>query len=219
MESNITIDKIFSNFPDDISMKTKIWGPPAWFFLFNVAFAYPKKINSDNNKHIITRNDYRLFFTSLKSTLPCFFCRQSYSSYLDELPLLEDALNSRKSLMFWVYSIKEKVNDKLGVPKCQRLSFKDAVLKYKRFISNKGCVATTESDRINKLKNGCSDDEIKNIKCLVEIVETDSSNNQINKIEHFNNNNNKSNIWIISFLLVVILFLLGVIFLRKTRLA
>jgi hypothetical protein len=50
--------------------------------------------------------------------LPCKFCRESYKKFTKELPI-DDYLNSKKDLIFWIYSIKNKVNKKLADQRCE----------------------------------------------------------------------------------------------------
>jgi hypothetical protein len=44
--------------------------------------------------------------------LPCIYCRQSFHQYVRELPI-DGYLGTNRDLSFWLYSIHNKVNDKL----------------------------------------------------------------------------------------------------------
>lgn len=94
-------------------MKTRIWGPHAWDFLFcSIAGAYPIKLDYDNKEHIKTMKKFHAMMKSLEYTLPCFWCRHSFGGYLKELPL-EEYSDSRKDMMKWLYLLHDKVNKKL----------------------------------------------------------------------------------------------------------
>lgn len=89
-------------------MRTSFWGRPAWKFLFTIIFSYPQKPTS--------RNKYEMkeFFTSLGNILPCKYCRDSYKKYIKQIPI-DNYLGSKKELCFWLYTLHNKVNDKLRV--------------------------------------------------------------------------------------------------------
>lgn len=87
-------------------MNVKCWGPTAWFTLHKISANYP--INP-------TPNDIKLyykFFSLLRYILPCKHCRKSYSTYYKELDIT-NYLDSRDNLMYWLYQIHNKVNEKL----------------------------------------------------------------------------------------------------------
>ena len=46
----------------NLAMTTKVWGPPAWFFLHSIAMAYPKKIDEDNPRHIEIKKKCIIFY-------------------------------------------------------------------------------------------------------------------------------------------------------------
>lgn len=94
-------------------MSTKHWGPAYWVFLFtSVMGSYPVKVDWDNNDHVIISKEFKNTITSLVYILPCIFCRESFNTYISELPI-EPYLVGRIELMFWLYLIKNKVNTKL----------------------------------------------------------------------------------------------------------
>jgi hypothetical protein len=101
-------DKSASN-----GIKTSFWGPNAWNFLFSaIAGTYPIKYDINDKSHQKKVKSFIQLFNSLKETLPCIYCRQSYSKFLKELPM-KDYLASRKSMMRWLYLLHDKVNKKL----------------------------------------------------------------------------------------------------------
>ena len=98
-------------------MMTNVWGPPGWVFLHSITMGYPYKINPKNKKDISRKEYTKIFFNSLGHVFPCKYCRESYSKYISQHPI-DKHLNTRKKLVKWFYDIHNKVNQKLGVPKC-----------------------------------------------------------------------------------------------------
>lgn len=87
-------------------MDTKKWGKACWQFLFCVAFNYPEQPTEMDKHH------YRQLFQNLIYTLPCKYCRESWREFMNEQPI-DFYLGTRQSLTFWLYKMKQKVNDKL----------------------------------------------------------------------------------------------------------
>lgn len=100
-------------FSSTSGMKTKMWGPHAWNFLFVcILGTYPNKINKKNKEHLQIRKHFLNLMKSLPFVLPCIFCRRSFKQFLKELPI-EPFLGGRIELFYWLYLMKDKVNDKL----------------------------------------------------------------------------------------------------------
>lgn len=120
---------------------TKIWGPPAWMTMQCFAFGYPI------NPTLEQKKNYRLFYESIAHTLPCKFCRDSYSQFiLESDTLLSDKVfETRDTLTKWIYDIHEKVNAKLGVT--YGLTYEDFVKKHESFRAK--CIK-------DKVINGCN---------------------------------------------------------------
>jgi hypothetical protein len=94
-------------------MSTKHFGPQAWGFLFtSILGRYPVKIDNKNKEHIKIARAYHDILTNLKITLPCIYCRKSYTQFLKELPI-KPFLVGRIELFYWLYLMKDKVNKKL----------------------------------------------------------------------------------------------------------
>lgn len=93
-------------------MNTKVWGKAGWVFLHSTTFNYPSKINENNPEHVLKKKYTKQLFKNLRHTLPCKYCRISFTNFLKELPI-DNYLGSRKELTFWLYSIHDKVNKKL----------------------------------------------------------------------------------------------------------
>jgi hypothetical protein len=154
----------------DNGIMTKVWGPPGWLFLHSIAFGYPYAINPNNPKHVIRREATRRYFTDTGFILPCKYCRESYQDFIKQIPI-DDNLGSRKSLTKWLYVIHNKVNDKLGVPKCRIPSFEEHTAEYEAFRAK--CSKTTSAERINNMAKGCvvpADGTTK--KCFLKVIKT-----------------------------------------------
>ncbi len=94
-------------------IKTSFWGPHAWNFLFStIAGSYPIKYDNKDKNHQKILKSFINMFNSLKETLPCIYCRESYKIFLKELPIV-NYTSSRNDMMFWLYSLHDKVNKKL----------------------------------------------------------------------------------------------------------
>jgi|TARA_B110000967_G_C18843573_1_gene540721 hypothetical protein len=87
-------------------MDTRFWGPSGWKILHLVAYGYPDKPSLKD------KQNYGLFFNSLKYILPCKYCRISLVKYYKQLPV-EENLQSKETLILWIYNIHNKVNNKL----------------------------------------------------------------------------------------------------------
>ena len=94
-------------------MKTSIWGPHAWGFLFSsILGAYPIRIDANNKDHMKIMKAFQNMFKSLEYTLPCGYCRQSYKKFLHDIPL-SNYSHSRQGMAQWLYLIHDRVNEKL----------------------------------------------------------------------------------------------------------
>ena len=148
-------------------LMTKIWGPPGWLFLHAVTFGFPDNPDDPDHKHRVIH--YANFFKSLGHVLPCKYCRESYNEYIREVPI-EPFLKSRDKIIEWLFTIHEKVNDKLGVPHCDRPSLDEVKETYEKYRAN--CKQTTDKERRDKLIKGCTIPEngVKK-KCLISVVD------------------------------------------------
>ena len=228
---------LFDNMNNEINMKTAVWGHPTWFFLHSMAMAYPKKINENNPEHIRLKNSMYSFLSSLGDVLPCSICGVSYSNYIKTPKLsIWQYLNSREDLCYFIYLIHNRVNEKLGVPLCDRPSFEEVIKYYYKYRArgDRPCSATTDAERIDSLLTGCNDNDIKkkhfkNYKCVVNVIdknEDNSENVKNDKIENFTNvkeNFNKDNscnifLLIISILFFIIILVLVFLLLKKNKL-
>jgi hypothetical protein len=111
-------------------MQTDKWGPHAWEYLHTVTFAYPEEPSA------IDKQDYYDLFSNLRTTLPCKHCRDSYSIFFKHIPI-DNYLDSRYGLVFWLYVIHNMVNLKLNK---DTVSFKDVIIKYENLRARCGKV-------------------------------------------------------------------------------
>ena len=216
---------LLDKLPEHVAMITKVWGPPTWFFLHSMAMSYPKRINENNSEHRRKKNAMFAFLSNLGEVLPCGLCGSSYNSYIRDPNLsIWKHLNSRGSLVEFIYKIHNRVNEKLGVPKCDIPSFKEDVEFYSQFIAGP-CKATTDEERQNRLLLGCSNNDIekgkfKDFSCKVNVIDRNNNNNDVTigkiektqkmeKTENFGNGSNVSNI---DYTLTIIFGVLSLIF-------
>ena len=155
----------------DNGMMTKVWGPPGWLFLHCVTYGYPYSIDLNNKDHINKVNDFKNFFYYLGKVMPCKYCRESYMDFIKEIPI-NNYLSNRKNLTKWLYKIHNKVNNKLGVPKCGIPSFKEHNLQYENYRAK--CKKTTKEERENNLAKGCvTPANGTPQKCFIKVVKCD----------------------------------------------
>jgi hypothetical protein len=102
---------------------TKCFGSPSWYTMEIFAMGYPLK-----NPTRKQQTDYRRFYKSFGDTLPCNLCRDSFKIFLKEIPLTNKVLSGRKELVFWVFKIHNRVNEKLS---CKQFTRSDMEKKYK----------------------------------------------------------------------------------------
>lgn len=78
----------------------KLWGKSGWIFLHSVTLGYPNDPTDDD------KNNYRIFFNTIKDVLPCGKCRQNYSNSIGKYGLTDDVLISRDALVNWLIRIR-----------------------------------------------------------------------------------------------------------------
>ena len=103
----------YSKYMSTSGLSTKKWGPSGWYFLFScILGTYPIKIDNDNKEHIIIKKHFKNMIQSLQYTMPCIFCRKSFKQFYKELPI-DSFLIGRFEFAYWLYLIRDKVNQKL----------------------------------------------------------------------------------------------------------
>jgi hypothetical protein len=152
-----------------------------WFSLHSISFNYPLEPSIEDKKN------YKNFFLSLQEVIPCSVCKKNYKRHLNEHPL-QDYLDSRKSLVYWVIDMHNMVNAEIGK---KTLSYDIIIKKYEDVYQKKIMLNNNEDE---------GDIEIKN-------------NNLPNNIK-INNTNYKNIIYGI-FILLIILLLINFINIHK----
>jgi hypothetical protein len=141
----------YTKFSSTSGMVTKIWGAKAWAFLFtSIMGHYPMKIDINNTDHINLQKHFKHLLCSLSIIMPCIFCRESFKGFLKELPINE-YLIGRMELMYWLYLMKDKVNNKLINQEKEAYNEQKRTLK-KYFYDGKITV-DQYYDKVNKCKN------------------------------------------------------------------
>jgi len=113
MKVKLPSDIDYTKYNSTSGMATKIWGSQLWTSLFTCVMGrYPIKINKKNKEHLKVKKSFKTLLTSLDTIMPCVFCRNSFTVFLKELPI-ESYLVGRIELMYWLYLMKDKVNNKL----------------------------------------------------------------------------------------------------------
>ena len=186
-------EHFFEKLQDETAVRTSVWGPAAWFFLHNLVMVYPKKIDENNQEHIRKKDNMFAFLSNLGNVLPCGLCSASYNQYIKE-PLynINKYLDSRAKLARFIYLIHERVNEKLGVAKCYRPTFKQVVKKYGKFLVGPDqCKVTDLEQQIKNSLKGCGDSngdskhkkhnmDFKKYKSIVTVIDKDTK-----KVEDF----------------------------------
>jgi hypothetical protein len=108
-------------------MQTSKWGPSAWDYLHTLTFNYPINPTNDHKKY------YYELFNNLKFTLPCKFCRESYTIFFKYINIY-DYLEDRMGISYWLYTIHNIVNMKLNK---KQVNFIDVVNYYEKRRANK----------------------------------------------------------------------------------
>ena len=149
-------------------MMTKVWGPTGWVFLHSCVMGYPLKINEKNPEDRKRKKKTKVFFETIGHIFPCIYCRESYQRFIKELPI-DKFLESRRKLANWLYQIHNKVNKKLGVPRCDIPSFNEVYGRYETYRAQ--CEKTTQKDRRERKEKGCViPKDGKKKKCIVKVV-------------------------------------------------
>lgn len=151
-------------------LMTKKWGKPAWDTFFSMILgSYPYKLDRQNKEHLKIEKAFISLFNNLKWTLPCNFCKKSYCSFYNKIPI-KNYTSGRIELMFWLYLIKNEVNSKLltqekdklkelkGKCKLGEITKKEySIMKAKVFKTKKSPSFITVLDKYEKIRaNSCN---------------------------------------------------------------
>jgi hypothetical protein len=120
-------------------MQSNKWGNHCWEFCHTISFNYPiSPLNSD-------KNAYKMFYENLKNIIPCNICKCSYAFFYDNFPI-DNYLDDRHGVVYWVYTIHNIVNLKLGN---NVVILKDVILKYENNRARCGNINTKDNDIIS----------------------------------------------------------------------
>lgn len=86
------------------------WGPVVWHALHYVTLGYPDKPSIEQ------KNKYKQFFTLLSDVLPCSICANHFTENLVKMPLSDNILNTKESLIKWLIDFHNVVNEKNNKP-------------------------------------------------------------------------------------------------------
>ncbi len=93
------------------------WGPVVWHALHYITLGYPDNPSNDQ------KEKYKMFFTLLIDVLPCSICADHFAENLKIMPLSENVLNTKESLIKWLIDFHNVVNEKNKKP---IVSYEDA---------------------------------------------------------------------------------------------
>lgn len=159
-------------------MNTLGWGPPAWDFLFHVAYDSMIRDAIDSNGQSIKDadgkklkmcqayiNEYTDFFTiALSRVLPCKWCREAWGLFnrREQCAVVEGCFGSHLDFfiktmsdkrmdwfMLWLYIMKDKVTNKLI--KQEDAKFKSEIEEFKK--NNNGKISKSQLENLNLSKN------------------------------------------------------------------
>jgi|SRR5579872_3603235 len=85
-------------------MKPSVWGKYVWDCIHILTLGYPLKPTPKDKKH------YKKFLYSLSYVLPCDTCRANMRTHLEKLPLTDDVMSHRSSLVKWGIDLHNIVN-------------------------------------------------------------------------------------------------------------
>ena len=129
-------------------------------------------------------------------------------------------LGSRKELTKWLYDVHNMVNDKLGVPQCERPSFEEIEERYQSFRA--ACKPLTESQRNDKAGKGCvAPADGKPKRSVIKVVEYSPEPTKAVALQNFPKSDdyfviNKNTAYIIVVIILISIILL-LWFCRKNR--
>lgn len=84
-------------------LNPKYWGKSSWIFLNSLGLTYsPEK-----------KSNYKIFFSNIGDILPCGLCSSHYNTFL---PKLDEALESKQTLLDWLLEIRNDINLKTNKP-------------------------------------------------------------------------------------------------------
>ena len=106
------------------------WGPVVWHALHYITLGYPTNPSEEK------KQKYKQFFTLLSDVIPCSICATHYSENLIKMPLSDEVLSTKESLIKWLIDVHNVVNEMTNKPvvkyeDARQLIEKDTECKHK----------------------------------------------------------------------------------------
>jgi len=108
-------------------MNQNIWGSSMWFSLHTITMNYPDLPNNQD------KYNFKIFFESLQTVIPCIVCKKNYIRHLKENPI-DNHLNSKRKLVYWLIDMHNMVNAEIGK---KQLSYDAVIQKYEDIYNKK----------------------------------------------------------------------------------
>jgi hypothetical protein len=138
-----------------VDLNSSIWGPSGWFFIDSIVLSYPKKPTDEQ------KQEYKKFFSSFSTILPCEKCREHFGKYLKKYPLSSKILESKDNFIIWILAAHNNIRK-------NKISLKEFYdyynEKYKLDVKNSTCKVSCS------LTNNNINDEIKLSTVLFAII-------------------------------------------------
>nr|QDY52464.1 hypothetical protein 10_5 [Mimiviridae sp. ChoanoV1] len=151
-KNNLALKCVFkeNDFNSADGMLTYVWGPSLWHFLHTMSFNYPVKPTRED------KMNYLNFMNSLKSILPCKYCRINLKKNFRDTKFSIKKLKDRKTFSKYIYELHNHINKMLG--KKITISYDEVRNRYENFRSR--C-----SDKNNKNNKNNKSNKSINYKC------------------------------------------------------
>lgn len=151
-KNNLALKCVFkeNDFNSADGMLTYVWGPSLWHFLHTMSFNYPVKPTRED------KMNYLNFMNSLKSILPCKYCRINLKKNFRDTKFSIKKLKDRKTFSKYIYELHNHINKMLG--KKITISYDEVRNRYENFRSR--C-----SDKNNKNNKSNKSNKSINYKC------------------------------------------------------
>lgn len=81
------------------------WGPVVWHALHYITLGYPNNPSEDK------KQKYKMFFSLLGDVLPCSVCANHFNENLVKMPLSDEVLKNKESLIKWLIDFHNIVNE------------------------------------------------------------------------------------------------------------
>nr|QBK87493.1 MAG: Erv1/Alr family disulfide (thiol) oxidoreductase [Marseillevirus LCMAC201] len=91
-----------------MSLSNSYWGESIWRTLYTIAYTYPEDPADEMQRYTNT------LYETIGHLLPCEECKKHYFSFLEQHPVQQ--ATTRSTLLSWVNSLHNSVNQKLELP-------------------------------------------------------------------------------------------------------